>query len=92
MSVKVWGTTTTPSSSWGATGRSVRIIVCARSQAKAVEALRAAGIHNVSLHEFRNYWQQTFNPVEHVVAVEGAVHWSEEGGRRTEDGYRRVTS
>ena len=63
-----WGTTVMPPSEWGAESRQVRVIVNAKTQKAAVEALNATGIGNMTAHHLRTYGAPTGNPIEVAVA------------------------
>ena len=89
--MKVFGITTMPPQSWGAESRQVRVIVAATSQAKAVAAMQAAGIGNMTVGHLRTYGSQSWNPVENEVALSkpGQVFWAEDNrGRKTADYHR----
>jgi hypothetical protein len=76
---KVWGVVITPNPDWGATTRQVRVIVAARSQKAAVEALQEAGAR-VTVGFLRTYGAVTGNATEVAVATAspGQVFFAED--------------
>lgn len=65
--MKVYGITT----SLPISGRTTtcRVIVAAKSQKAAVEALQEHGMRNMTLNHFRMYGSQTWNPGENEIAM-----------------------
>lgn len=54
-------------------GAQQRTIVAASSQKAAVQALKDAGIPNITLGEFRGYWAVTHNEDELRIALESPL-------------------
>lgn len=90
--MKTYGLLTQPKEEWGATSRQVRVIVRARSQARAVAALQAAGLTNQSVHHLRTYGGETGNPIE-LEVTDGRpeqVFWIEDMAARSVEDYHPV--
>lgn len=63
-------------------GKSVRVIVAEYTQKSAVARLKTLG-RNVSLYHFRDYWCETGNQAELLVARYPGVWLSEHQGNNT---------
>ena len=78
MKVKVWGGLVMGPHSLGLSGTQVRVIVRAKSQRAACDAVSSTAFGTLTIGCLRDYWSETGNARELEVATEDGVWYSPE--------------
>lgn len=91
---KTYGILTTVPRAWGAESRQARVVVAASSRKAAVEAMRTAGLSNMTAHHLSLYGAVTGNDIEIAVTQDepGVVFWAEDRHVTSGRQYHRVES